>query len=67
MQIYPMEKKEKSGSTPVVHGREPYVPMIEISWAGEMAQWVRALTTLPKVLSSNPTNHMVAHNHPCEI
>jgi hypothetical protein len=24
---------------------------------------VRALTALPKVLSSNPSNHMVAHNH----
>jgi hypothetical protein len=32
--------------------------------AGEMAQWARALTALPKVLSSNPSNHMVAHNHP---
>jgi hypothetical protein len=32
--------------------------------AGEMAQQVRALTVLPKVLSSNPSNHMVAHNHP---
>jgi hypothetical protein len=31
--------------------------------AGEMAQQVRALTALPKVLSSNPSNHMVAHNH----
>jgi hypothetical protein len=31
--------------------------------AGEMVQWVRALTALPKVLSSNPSNHMVAHNH----
>jgi hypothetical protein len=30
---------------------------------GEMAQWLRALTALPKVLSSNPSNHMVAHNH----
>jgi hypothetical protein len=30
---------------------------------GEMAQWVRAPTVLPKVLSSNPSNHMVAHNH----
>jgi hypothetical protein len=28
-----------------------------------MTQWVRALTALPKVLSSNPSNHMVAHNH----
>jgi hypothetical protein len=32
-------------------------------WAGEMAQWLRALTTLPKVPSSNPSNHVVAHNH----
>jgi hypothetical protein len=31
--------------------------------AGEMApQWLRALTALPEVLSSNPSNHMVAHN-----
>jgi hypothetical protein len=34
------------------------------SLAGEIAQQVRALTALPKVLSSNPSNHMVAHNHP---
>jgi hypothetical protein len=33
------------------------------SRAGEMAQWLRALTALPEVLSSNPSNHMVAHNH----
>jgi hypothetical protein len=32
-------------------------------WTGEMAQWLKALTALPKVLSSNPSNHMVAHNH----
>jgi len=32
-------------------------------WAGEMAQRLRALTALPEVLSSNPSNHMVAHNH----
>jgi len=31
--------------------------------AGEMAQWLRALTALPEVLSSNPSNHMMAHNH----
>ena len=30
---------------------------------GEMAQWLRALTALPEVLSSIPSNHMVAHNH----
>ena len=31
---------------------------------GEMAQWLRALTALLEVLSSNPSNHMVAHNYP---
>jgi hypothetical protein len=33
------------------------------SGAGEMAQQVRALTALLEVLSSIPSNHMVAHNH----
>jgi hypothetical protein len=32
--------------------------------AGEMAQQLKAPTALPEVLSSNPSNHMVAHNHP---
>jgi hypothetical protein len=32
--------------------------------AGEMAQRVKAPTALLKVMSSNPSNHMVAHNHP---
>jgi hypothetical protein len=36
---------------------------IKHSLAGEMAQQVRA-EALPKVLSSNPSHHMVAHNHP---
>jgi hypothetical protein len=31
--------------------------------AGEMAQRLRALSALPEVLSSIPSNHMVAHNH----
>jgi hypothetical protein len=31
--------------------------------AGETAQWLRALTALPEVLSSIPSNHMVSHNH----
>ena len=30
---------------------------------GEMAQWLNALTAPLKVLSSNPSNHMMAHNH----
>jgi len=32
--------------------------------AGKMAQRLRALTALPKVLSSNPSNYMMAHNDP---
>jgi hypothetical protein len=31
--------------------------------AGEMVHQLTALTALPKVLSSNPRNHIVAHNH----
>jgi hypothetical protein len=31
--------------------------------AGEMAQWLRALTALLEVMSSIPSKHMVAHNH----
>jgi hypothetical protein len=31
--------------------------------AGEMAQQLRVLTILPEVLSSIPSNHMVAHTH----
>jgi hypothetical protein len=35
----------------------------EMIGAGEMAQWLRALTALPEVLSSIPSNHMMDHNH----
>jgi hypothetical protein len=35
----------------------------EILGAGEMAQQLRTLTALPEDQSSNPNNHMVAHNH----
>ena len=31
---------------------------------GEMAQQLRALGALPEVLSSIPSNYMVAHSHP---
>ena len=31
--------------------------------AGEMAQWLTALTALPEVMSSSPSNHTVTHNH----
>jgi hypothetical protein len=33
-------------------------------WDGEMAQWFRASTALLKVVSSNPSNHMMAYNYP---
>jgi hypothetical protein len=37
---------------------------IKGSWGGrEMAQQLRALAALPEVLSSIPSNHMVAHNY----
>jgi hypothetical protein len=38
-------------------------PTMITKGAGEIAQWLIALTTLLKVRSSNPSNHMVAHNH----
>jgi hypothetical protein len=31
--------------------------------AGEMAQRLRAQSALPEVLSSIPSNHVMAHNH----
>jgi hypothetical protein len=40
-----------------------HVPQNHFGQAGEMAQRLRALTALPEVLSSVPSNHMVAHNH----
>ena len=33
------------------------------NWAGVVAQRLKALTALPEVLSTIPSNHMVAHNH----
>jgi len=38
-------------------------PLNKGKQAGQVAQWLRALSALPEVLSSNPSNHMVAHNH----
>jgi hypothetical protein len=32
-------------------------------WAGEIAQGLRMPTALLKVMSSNPSNNMMAHNH----
>jgi hypothetical protein len=35
----------------------------ENPWTGERAQQLRAQTAFSKVLSSIPSNHIVAHNH----
>jgi hypothetical protein len=34
-----------------------------INGPGEMAQWLRAMTDLPEVLSSTPSTCMMAYNH----
>jgi hypothetical protein len=48
-----------------VYFMEPYLDGVEDSLqrSGEMAQWLRALSILTEVLSSSPSNYMVAHNH----
>ena len=52
----PADKLRDPSSTP----QSPYETG---AGAGEMAQWLRALNALLKVLSSNPSNHMMAHNY----
>jgi hypothetical protein len=54
----------KNSGQDILYERESIFNLKINSRAGEMAQWLRALTALPKVLSSNLSNHMVAHNHP---
>jgi hypothetical protein len=49
--------------TPSQNSNNNEEPHRDINSSGEMAQKLRALTALPKVLSSNSSNHMVAHNH----
>jgi hypothetical protein len=39
------------------------IKSLKFSGAGWMAQWFRALTAFPEVLSSISTTHLVAHNH----
>jgi hypothetical protein len=54
-----LKKKKKKKTNPT---KQKYIKK-SIGEAGEMAQRLRALTALPEVLSSIPSNHMVAHNH----
>jgi hypothetical protein len=51
MNLFTILKKEKGKKNVVTGG------------AAEIGQWLRVLTSLPEVLSSIPSNHMVAHNH----
>jgi hypothetical protein len=54
----------RRGGGHTVRMRRGLTPFLrKLLGAGEMAQRLRALTALPKVLSSIPSNHMVAHNH----
>jgi hypothetical protein len=58
------KKEDHSVDTSILLRRGNKIPIAGGRGAGEMAQWLRAPTALPKVPSSNPNNHMVAHNHP---
>jgi hypothetical protein len=57
----PVLKNQKEKKKKKRKEKERNKQTMEVS--GEMAQWLRALTALPEVLSSIPSNHMVAHNH----
>ena len=73
----PIQNSEEKGSTRMANNRRAAMKMrcLHTQWnitqlsqkinpgAGEMAQRLRALTAPPKVLSSIPSNHMVAHNY----
>jgi hypothetical protein len=62
-----VEHKENDGQLLQSSPISPHLGLeqkhVLILWAGKMVQWLRALTALPEVLSSNRSNHMVAHNH----
>jgi hypothetical protein len=51
--------REREGGERRCHG----VKILKTWLAGEMAQRLRALTALPKVQSSSPSNCLVAQNH----
>jgi hypothetical protein len=61
-EIFGLEQEVSEDATVCLH--TIIKSLEEEEGAGEMAQRLRAPTALPEVLSSNPDNHMVAHNHP---
>ena len=48
---------------PEAQGSIPILGKLDTEWAGEMAQWVRALAALTKDPGSLPTTCMTTHNH----
>ena len=49
-----------------IQSKDELVPAIFFKvhvWSGEMTQWLRALASLPEVLSSIPSTHMVTYHH----
>jgi hypothetical protein len=66
--LEPIEEVERTNeSKPRVHPRNKRIFQFYLKTllgAGDMAQRLRALNALLKVWSSNPSNRMVAYNHP---
>ena len=56
-------QKKQAGVAILISNKINFQLKVIKKGAGEMAQRLRALTALPEVLSSIPSNHMVAHNH----
>jgi hypothetical protein len=59
IQVEMLKVAEISGLGP----QSPHLQLLNKTAGDMMAQRLRALTALPKVLSSIPSSHMVAHNH----
>ena len=46
------------------HTCDQFSPLRTVLWGLERwLKWLRAVAALPEVLSSIPSNHLVAHNH----
>jgi len=67
--MFPKFQELKETECPSINVASLLLPTLNCSLmklyfrAGEMAQWLRALTALTKGLSSISSNHKVAHNH----
>jgi hypothetical protein len=58
------KKEERQSLCVMLYKNQPRWVKEHKACAGEMAQQLKTLTALLKVLSSNPSNRMVAHSHP---